>query len=92
VKPPFATSESAASERAAKEAVGTKPTSTEPAPSTPADSATVHCVQEAIKRLALLAIDSVKSDRGRWQHIILCPSTDVQTTERETAERDREKE
>jgi hypothetical protein len=50
---------------------------------------------EAINRLARLAIDSVKSDRGRWQHIIkFCPSTDVQTTEREreTAERDREKE
>jgi hypothetical protein len=48
---------------------------------------------EAINRLARLAFDSVKSDRGRWQHIImLCPSTDVQTTERETEERDREKE
>ena len=88
VKPPLATSKSAASERAAKEAVGPKPTSTEPAPPTPADSATVHCVQEAIKRLAQLACDSVKSDRGRWhvhrQMFI--------ATERETAERDRERE
>ena len=94
-EPLFATSESAASESAANEAVGPKLTSTEPAPPTPANSATVHCVMEAINRLARLAIDSVKSDRGRWQHIIkFCPSTDVQTTEREreTAERDREKE